>query len=726
MKICTRKPKLLLGIQVLILVLIVGGILLGKRLANEDPGSLMMSGECGSWQLFQGWGQASLCNGRVGKADWTRMELSFGLSPKPSQESSNADTPLLKGKAASQDKEESKGGSVSDRVKRSAEMMGINATSSVQSTPSSGEHSEEQAGQGDQGGPAGGRSEGEGKEPTQGDPSSQGGMPEELSKTPQKEASGSIGLPSESNKTLEEKGASSEGQQKHYGGAPTKEGPSEGGTETKPRQTPKDEEVPSGADAETTPKQTPKKEEAPKKESTHESVTNDLTFEEAPKEEFGCDRSSWMTDVCRLNGTVRIQTGSTVVEVYTHREEPLGPSMRVRPQPRKYDADMMAARITEYELVSKNMQELEPRGSPQCDHVSDVPGIVFSTGGWTGNAFHEFTDVLIPLFVSTERYHRKVRLFVSDAPEPWLRKYQRFLEIFTEFPLVNLGEGGVSWCLERLTVGLEIHGYLTVDPERMPGGVRLARMSEMFAQHLGMVSNNRVDNNRVKDTPVEGNQVNGSPIENGELRGEADAQDSSQEAATRINKTGLSGQRKLRMGIVRRNGSGRVIENHDRVAQIAEEEGFQVEELSFSYESPSLEEVFRTVQGLDVLMGVHGAALTYFVFMRPGAALIQVVPWGVRRVAEVYDGMPAREHGLHYIAYEIEAAESSLLDKYALDDPVMADTGSVWRGGWADGDRLYLREQNVRLKEERVRGVFREARQTLLGHGGVTETVDRL
>lgn len=221
--------------------------------------------------------------------------------------------------------------------------------------------------------------------------------------------------------------------------------------------------------------------------------------------------------------------------------------------------------------------------------MSDIPGILFSAGGWTGNAFHEFTDVLIPLLVSTERYHRKVRLFVSDAPEPWLRKYRRFLEIFTEFPMVNLKEGGVSWCLERLTVGLEIHGYLTVDPERMPEGVRLARMSEMFAEHLGMVNDNRVDDTPIEDLAVKRSRVSDSPVQNSALQGEAETQDSSQEAIAGVNIMGLGGQRKLRMGIVRRNGSGRVIENHDRVAQIAEEEGFQVEALSFSYESPSLE-----------------------------------------------------------------------------------------------------------------------------------------
>lgn len=46
--------------------------------------------------------------------------------------------------------------------------------------------------------------------------------------------------------------------------------------------------------------------------------------------------------------------------------------------------------------------------------------------------------------------------------------------------------------------------------------------------------------------------------------------------------------------------------------------------------SEILQEVFRTIQGLDVLMGVHGAALTYFVFMRPGTALIQVGTEGSR------------------------------------------------------------------------------------------------
>lgn len=307
---------------------------------------VMMAGECGSWQLSPGTRQPSMCNGRLGKADWTRMELSHGLSHElghtPTHRLGYNSSRDSSQEGAGQEDALSEEESNSGREKGSQEMVGTNAPIDVQSTTRDAKQ------EGD-GGSTGGVGEGKGRD--EGDPSSQGVPKAELNETPQEEASGSRGLPTKSTEALQKEGAGSGRLEQHYGEPPGQKVPVDGGAKVEPDEPPRKEEATSGS--------------APKIPSV----------EEPPEEEFGCDRSSSMTDVCRLKGTVRIQTGSPVVEVYTQRKAALGPSMHVRPQPRKYDADMMAARITEFELVSKSVQV-------SCQDFDTVQGVMKRSWCW--------------------------------------------------------------------------------------------------------------------------------------------------------------------------------------------------------------------------------------------------------------------------------------------------------------------------------------------------------
>lgn len=51
------------------------------------------------------------------------------------------------------------------------------------------------------------------------------------------------------------------------------------------------------------------------------------------------------------------------------------------------------------------------------------------------------------------------------------------------------------------------------------------------------------------------------------------------------------------------------------------------------------------------MFGVHGAALTHFLFLRPGSVLVQVVPVGLGWVAETCFETPAKAMKLEYIDY---------------------------------------------------------------------------
>jgi hypothetical protein len=105
-----------------------------------------------------------------------------------------------------------------------------------------------------------------------------------------------------------------------------------------------------------------------------------------------------------------------------------------------------------------------------CDVVHDVPAIVFSTGGYTGNLYHEFSDGLIPLYITSKRFEKEVVFVVLEYHRWWGIKYQGILEQMTNYPIVDFREDRRVHCFKEMIVGMKIHGELIIDSQLMPGG----------------------------------------------------------------------------------------------------------------------------------------------------------------------------------------------------------------------------------------------------------------
>ena len=143
----------------------------------------------------------------------------------------------------------------------------------------------------------------------------------------------------------------------------------------------------------------------------------------------------------------------------------------------------------------------------------------------------------------------------------------------------------------------------------------------------------------------------------------------------------------------------RVIENQAAVARLASSIGFDVDVLETATGLP-LSAWYASVSACDALVGVHGADLTTFLFLRPGrASLAQIAPLGVSAIARDCFGGPAARMGVAYEQYEVGVEESSLARRYAADDVVVADPERAKRdkGGWGLVARVYLGGQNVSL-----------------------------
>ncbi|XP_057851706.2 xylan glycosyltransferase MUCI21-like [Cryptomeria japonica] len=150
---------------------------------------------------------------------------------------------------------------------------------------------------------------------------------------------------------------------------------------------------------------------------------------------------------------------------------------------------------------------------------------------------------------------------------------------------------------------------------------------------------------------------------------------------------------KPKLVIISRGKSRRMM-NQKEIVKLAEKIGFEVEILN-PKRNTEMVEMFRALNSCDVMVGVHGAAMTHLLFMIPGSVFIQIVPFGTDWASATYYGEPGTKLGLTYIEYKILPEESSLFAEYGRNDPVLRDPDSVNRKGWGETKRVYLEGQNV-------------------------------
>ncbi|KAJ3699245.1 hypothetical protein LUZ61_002950 [Rhynchospora tenuis] len=172
------------------------------------------------------------------------------------------------------------------------------------------------------------------------------------------------------------------------------------------------------------------------------------------------------------------------------------------------------------------------------------------------------------------------------------------------------------------------------------------------------------------------------------------------------------GKMKPRLLIIARNHTRKII-NVGEVVGVGGELGFEVV-INDTSSHTTVEENARMVNSIDVMLGVHGAGLTNEVFLPTNAVLIQIVPLGnLEEFAEYEFGMAANNMMLKYLQYSISEEESTLIDIYPRDHVVFRDPKSIHRQGWAAIDKIYLRQQSVKLNVERFKHVLTRALELL-------------
>lgn len=412
----------------------------------------------------------------------------------------------------------------------------------------------------------------------------------------------------------------------------------------------------------------PETEEAPGAGSSTAVPVRSTPDESAPAKKPACDiQGPWASDVCAIDAGVRIQGSARTVLITPPIESgganPNPQSWQIVAYSRKHQAGMIPITVRELATAAE---------APACDVTSEVPAMVFAMGGLTGNYWHDFSDVMIPLYLQASKFQGEVQLVVTNL-QPWYAgKYRQILGKLSKYQIIDMDNDKQVRCYPRgSVVGIRMHKEFSIDPEKAPTGHSMPEFTAFLRDVFSLP--------RAKPTPP---------------------------AAI------VSGEKKPRMMIISRRHP-RALVNVAAVKAMAERVGFEVVigDPPFSQDVGAFAAEVNTA---DVLLGVHGAGLTNSLFLPTGAVFIQIVPYGkMEHIAETDFGIPAFDMGLHYVAYSAGVEESSLVETLGRGHVAVADPEAVHRSGWDKVAEYYLGRQDVKLDLARFEPVLLKAMATL-------------
>ncbi|KAL7139470.1 hypothetical protein ABFS83_09G053200 [Erythranthe nasuta] len=369
--------------------------------------------------------------------------------------------------------------------------------------------------------------------------------------------------------------------------------------------------------------------------------------------------SNSRSEVLEMNGDIRIHGSSSTIFVPSNSlQEDSHSNWTLQPYARKADVFVM-------QYITKWKIKYHAAGIfPVCHRNFSIPAIVFSTGGYAGNQFHDFTDLLIPLYLTSQPFNRTVLFLITDKRYSWISKYKEILNKLSKYEVVNIDKKSHVMCFPKLVFGLKSHKEFGINPSEFP--YHSINDFKNFLRNTYSLERETIDDY-------------------------------------------YSSKRRPRMLIVSRNNT-RFLKNEGEVENMARVLGFEVVVREIEQ---NISLVAKLVNSFDVIMGVHGAGLTNMVFLPDNAVVVEIVPFGLENLAEPYFRIPSKEMKLRYLEYKVSLNESSLLGKYADDSAVYRDPGGIQKKGFLHFRTVYLDNQDVSLDCGRFRDTLLQALEIL-------------
>ncbi|KAF8724628.1 hypothetical protein HU200_020899 [Digitaria exilis] len=170
--------------------------------------------------------------------------------------------------------------------------------------------------------------------------------------------------------------------------------------------------------------------------------------------------NGYYSETCEVDGDVRVN--GTALSVFlvptrTGRSSPERREWKIQPYSRKIVPGIKAVTVA---------QLPDDATAPVCTASYTMPAVLFAVGGLTGNFWHDFNDVLVPLFIASRRYAGEVQFLITNT-EPWFPvAYRPILRRLTNYDVVDLdADDAHVRCFPRVTVGVHMQRDLGIIPE---------------------------------------------------------------------------------------------------------------------------------------------------------------------------------------------------------------------------------------------------------------------
>ncbi|XP_072980596.1 beta-1,2-xylosyltransferase XYXT1-like [Typha angustifolia] len=402
-----------------------------------------------------------------------------------------------------------------------------------------------------------------------------------------------------------------------------------------------------------------------KSEETHKDFGGGVeNLNQAPAKKLLCDITDHRSDFCDVEGDVRTHGISSTVML-------VPPTPGPNPDPHEWSISPYSRKHLEgiKKVTVKSLNG--PHEAPPCSIKQSIPAVVFALGGHTGNYWHDFSDVLIPLFVASRQFDGEVQFLITNIQGWYMGKYKMILHKLSRYEMIDFDKDGAIRCYPHVIVGVKSHKDFSIDPSKAPNGYTMSDFRKFM----------RMTYSLPRDYPI---------------------------------RLSDNSTKKPRLLIIAR-GLSRRFTNVPEIVKSAENLGFEVVVVDAKFDV-NIAEFSQIVNSCDVMLGVHGAGLTNCIFLPTNAVMIQVVPYGkIEFIAKMDFGDPAVDMNIQYLEYSISAEESTLMDTFGKDHPLIKDPDSIHRSGWQKVGEFYLGKQDVRLDLNRFAPTLLKAKELLRG-----------
>ncbi|KAK6921245.1 Glycosyltransferase 61 [Dillenia turbinata] len=364
------------------------------------------------------------------------------------------------------------------------------------------------------------------------------------------------------------------------------------------------------------------------------------------------------SDFCDIRGDIHVYGNSSTIFVVSPETKGIlvgNDSWSIRPYCRKYRKGIMNQTKEWTVKAVVDQQRL-----PDCTKTHAKPAVLFSEGGYAGNFFHSFADVIVPLYLTSQQFNGEVQFLVTQMKTWWNWKYQRILKSLSKYEIIDIDKEEEIHCFTSIHVGLQRYNDLKIDASISPHGISMKDFGKFLRSTYSLKRSSAI---RLRD----------------------------------------GGRKRPRLLIISRKRTRRFT-NEDEIAQMAKDLGYEVVMLEANSNITSFS---RIVNSCDVMMGVHGAGLTNMVFLPEKAVLVQVIGIGHEWISREYFGEPAVDMNLKYLAYNTSIQESTLTHEYPH---VLRNPSSIAKQELRD---IYLTKQNVKLNLSRFRPTLLRALELL-------------